>query len=138
MKHRIKIVVGSVFAIAFFCFGQLSCRNAKTEQYIGIDDCTSTEIVLKLSPNQTFIMTRRLEDKNSQEHPKQEIIKGDWVKDGKLLKLNSTDKNIIVYELTTENSVIAGHEFNVKTYVFKTNLKDTFASKIDLNLDMTN
>ena len=138
MKQRIKTILRCIFAIACFCCGQLSCKNTKTEQYIGIDDCSSTEIRLTLAPNQTFMLTKHLEDKKAQGHEKQEIVKGNWVKDGKLLKLNTSDKNIIVYELTIDNSVIAGHEFNVETYVFKTNLKDFFASKIDLNLNITN
>jgi len=138
MRQRIKTILGFIFVIACFCCGQLSCKNAKTEQYIGIDECNSTEIRLTLAPNQTFMLTKKFEDKKAPGHEKQEIVKGNWVKDGKLLKLNTSDKNIIVYGLTTENSVIAGHEFNVESYVFKTNLKDFFASKIDLSLDKTN
>ncbi len=138
MERRIKIIFGYIFIITCFCCGQLSCKNTKTEKYVGIDEISSTEIRLTLTPNQTFILTKQFEDNKTQGHEKQEIVKGNWVKDGKLLKLNTSDKNIIVYELTTENSVIAGHEFNVETYVFKTNLKDFFASKIDLSLDKTN
>lgn len=138
MKHRIKNIIRSIFVITFFCFVQQSCKNAKTEQYFGLDDSAFAEIRLTLAPDQTFLMTRRLENKNVQEHPKLEILKGDWVKEGKLLKLTSTDKNIIVYELTNEKSVIAGQEFIVETYVFKSDVKDFFGSQIDINLDMTN
>ncbi|MDP4239325.1 MAG: hypothetical protein Q8904_07645 [Bacteroidota bacterium] len=138
MKRRIKTILECIFVIACFCCGQLSCKNTRTEQYVGIDECSSTEIRLTLAPNQLFMLSKLLEDNKARGHEKQEIVRGNWVKEGKLLKLNTNDKNIIVYELTTENSVIAGHEFKVETYVFKTNLKDFFASKIDLNLDKTN
>jgi hypothetical protein len=138
MRHRIKTIIGSIFVIATFCCGLQSCRNARTEQYIGIEESTSVEIRLALAPNQTFMLTKQLEDNKVQGHKKQEIIKGNWVKDGKLLKLNTSDKNIIVYEQTTENSLIAGHEISIETYVFKTNIKDFFASNINLNLDVTN
>jgi len=138
MKQRIINILVCIFVVACFFSGELSCKNAKIEQYVGIDECSSTEIMLILDPNQTFILTKHVEDAEVQVHEKQEIIKGNWVKDGKLLKLNTSDKNIIVYEQKTENSVIAGHEFKVETYVFKTNIKTFFASKIDLNLDVTN
>jgi len=136
MKH--KIFIKSILVIAFFCCVLQSCKTAKTEQYIGIDECTSAEIRLTLNPDQTFVLTKQLKDNKSKSHEKQAIIKGNWVKDGKLLKLYIIGENVIVYEQTTENSVIAGHEFNVETYVFKTNLRNFFASKIDLNLDVTN
>jgi hypothetical protein len=137
MERRIKIVFGYIFIITCFCCGQLSCKNTKTENYVGIDEISSIEIKLTLAPNQTFVLTKLFEDNKTEEHKKQENVTGNWIKEGKLLKLKTKD-NIIVYELTTENSVIAGHEFNIETYVFKTNLKDFFASKIDLNLEKTN
>lgn len=136
MKH--KIIIRSILVIAFFCCALQSCKTAKTEQYIGIDECTFAEIRLTLNPDQTFVLTKQLKDNKSKSHEKQAIIKGNWVKDGKLLKLNIIGENVIVYEQTTENSVIAGHEFNVETYVFKTNLRNFFASRIDLSLDVTN
>ena len=138
MKQKIKTILKCILVIVLFCCGELSCGNAKTERYTGIDERTSTEIRLTLAPNQTFIMTNRLQDNNSQEQAKQETITGKWVREGKLLKLNSVDKNIIIYEKTTDNSIIAGHKLNVEIYVFKTNTKDFFASKIDVNLDVAN
>jgi len=138
MMQKIKTILKCILVIVLFCCGELSCKNAKTERYTGIDERTSTEIRLTLAPNQTFIMTNRLQVNNSQEQKKQETITGKWVKEGKLLKLNSVDKNIIIYEKTTDNPIIAGHKLNVEMYVFKTNTKDFFASKIDVNLDVTN
>jgi len=138
MKQKIKTTLKCILVIVIFCCGELSCKNAKTERYTGIDERNSTEIRLTLAPNQTFIMTNRVQDNNSQEQAKQETITGEWVKEGKLLTLNSVDKNIIIYEKTTDNSIIAGHKLNVDIYVFKKNTKDFFASKIDINLNIVN
>ena len=71
-------------------------------------------------------------DDKTNKHTGQETIKGSWTKAENVLTLITTDNNKIVYELTTTNMKIADHEVNNKTYSFKTNDKDFFATKYDL------
>ena len=139
MKRKMKFILMWTSLLTFFGCGQTSSKNnndkpeqtTKTEQYVSMD-CQAGDITLTLNPDQTFDLTILFWDNNIHQHTGQESVKGNWVKADKNLTLTTTDKNKIIYELTTTNMKIGDHEINSTTYGFKSNDKDFFATGFGL------
>ncbi len=126
--------------LIFFGCGQTNEKNnaennadkkIKSEQYVSMD-CQTGDITLTLNSDQTFDLTILFWDSKTSQHTGQENVKGNWKKADKTLTLITSEKNNIVYELTTTNMKIGEHEINSSTYGFKSNDKDFFASRFDL------
>jgi hypothetical protein len=140
MKQKLKFLIMWTSILTFISCGQTNSKNKvdnkveqtiKTEQYVSMD-CQTGDITLTLNPDKTFDLTILFWDRKTNQHTGHESVKGNWVKSGKVLTLTTNDKNIIIYELTTTNMKIGDHEINSKTYRFKSNEKDFFATKFDL------
>ena len=140
MKRQIQFLIMWTTILTFFGCGQTNSKNNadnkvaqanKTEQYVSMD-CQTGDITLTLNSDQTFDLTILFWDSRTNQHTGQESVKGNWVKADKILTLTTTEKNKIIYELTTTNMKIGDHEVNSTTYGFKSNDKDFFATKFDL------
>ena len=135
-----KFIIMWTSILSFFGCGQTNEKNIaennadqknKSEQYVSMD-CQTGDITLTINSDQTFDLTILFWDSKTNQHTGQESVKGNWTKEDKTLTLITSDKNIIVYELTTTNMKIGEHEINSSTYGFKSNDKDFFASRFDL------
>jgi hypothetical protein len=136
-----RILFSLLFTPIMIFWGCGQNKNAKkkgqgdkpslTEQYVSMD-CQTGDITLTLNSDKTFDLTILFWDDKTNKHTGQESLKGSWIKSNKTLTINSDNGNKVMYELTTTSMKIGDQEINNKTYAFKSNDKDFFASKFDL------